>query len=255
MKTPYIVWLNPNYDRETLSAASKLLGGYVYEGSGDVGWLLETVNNAPRLQGFGTDVVSMVMPLETYIREENLHGITPDKQANKYTVAVYTEKPLGCTEWMEFFRREDFHHRVNPDYCREVFVGVLHGSGDLTYDLFREVCANYGGVSEDDPPLLLRNSPVAGYTDIAYLLKDCDGYRPEEVPVLLQQLEPESLRWLLYARNVEAVNCWMGQTKLDLWAYTNDAENEKMLFDDVFADVVCNWARDVVCQVEYAETE
>ena len=159
---------------------------------------------------------------------------------------------MDCTDWIDFFRREDFHHRVKPGYCNEVFSGVLHGSSDVTYQAFIDVCSNYGR-SEEDPPLVLKDSSVPGYTDIAYLLKD-HCYYPDDVPVLMQQLDREDLRWL-YRRNVEAINRWMAQTKLDLWGYADEGREESNSLIDKLADVVCNWAAEIVCQVEQEQND
>ena len=251
-KTPYIIWFNPNYDCDTLLSAFDLVNGQVYEGNGDDKWLLDMVNTDLKQEGFEADAASSVMTLEQYLANENLHGITPAKQANKHSAVVYIHTPMDCTDWIDFFRREDFHHRVKPDYCNEVFSGVLHGSSDVTYQAFIDVCSNYGR-SEEDPPLVLKDSSVPGYTDIAYLLKD-HCYYPDDVPVLMQQLDREDLRWL-YRRNVETINRWMAQTKLDLWGYADEGREESNSLIDKLADVVCNWAAEIVCQVEQEQND
>lgn len=254
-KTPYIIWFNSDYDYDTLLSAFELVNGKVYEGNGDDTWLLDMVNADLKQKGFEPDTVSSVLTLEQYLVNENLHDITPTKHANKHSAAVYTHTPMDCMDWIDFFRREDFHHRVKPDYCIEVFSGVLHGSADVTYEMFNDICARYG-VSDDDPPLVLRDSSVPGYTDIVYLLKDrpCQSDRSEQMFIYMQQLDREDLRWL-YRRNVEAINRWMAQTKLDLWGYADEGGEESNSLIDKLADVVCNWAAEIVCQVEQEQTD
>lgn len=254
-KTPYIIWFNSDYDYDKLLSAFELVNGKVYEGNGDDTWLLDMVNADLKQKGFEPDTVSSVLTLEQYLVNENLHDITPTKHANKHSAAVYTHTPMDCMDWIDFFRREDFHHRVKPDYCIEVFSGVLHGSADVTYEMFNDICARYG-VSDDDPPLVLRDSSVPGYTDIVYLLKDrpCQSDRSEQMFIYMQQLDREDLRWL-YRRNVEAINRWMAQTKLDLWGYADEGGEESNSLIDKLADVVCNWAAEIVCQVEQEQTD
>lgn len=254
-KTPYIIWFNSDYDYDKLLSAFELVNGKVYEGNGDDTWLLDMVNVDLKQKGFEPDTVSSVLTLEQYLVNENLHDITPTKHANKHSAVVYTHTPMDCMDWIDFFRREDFHHRVKPDYCNEVFSGVLHGSADVTYEMFNDICARYG-VSDDDPPLVLRDSSVPGYTDIAYLLKDrpCQSDRSEQMFIYMQQLDREDLRWL-YRRNVEAINRWMAQTKLDLWGYADEGGEESNSLIDKLADVVCNWAAEIVCQVEQEQTD
>ena len=46
-------------------------------------------------------------------------------------------------KFMEFFRREDFHEQITPDDAHEIFTGVLHGSSDISQELFQEVCDRY----------------------------------------------------------------------------------------------------------------
>lgn len=46
-------------------------------------------------------------------------------------------------EFMEFFRSKDFHSKVTPDDCVEIFRTVLTGSSDITTTLINEVIKDY----------------------------------------------------------------------------------------------------------------
>lgn len=47
-------------------------------------------------------------------------------------------------QFMEFFRSEDFHSKVTPDDCVEIFSTVLKGSSDISPELFNGVARDYG---------------------------------------------------------------------------------------------------------------
>lgn len=50
---------------------------------------------------------------------------------------------MNREQFMEFFRREDFHEQITPDDAREIFAGVLHGSDDITMELLSELWIDY----------------------------------------------------------------------------------------------------------------
>jgi len=50
---------------------------------------------------------------------------------------------ISREQFMEFFRSEDFHSKVTPDDCVEIFRTVLTGSSDITKELINDVISDY----------------------------------------------------------------------------------------------------------------
>lgn len=45
---------------------------------------------------------------------------------------------------MDVFRNEEIHELLSPDDTMEIFMNILHGSGDITHDTLDMLCSNYG---------------------------------------------------------------------------------------------------------------
>jgi hypothetical protein len=54
------------------------------------------------------------------------------------------QQPITREQFMEFFRRDDFHELITPDDAHEIWHGVLHGDSDITREGIQELCENYG---------------------------------------------------------------------------------------------------------------
>lgn len=52
-------------------------------------------------------------------------------------------------DFMEFYRRDDFHSLINEDACDEIFFGILKGSSDLTKEKLKWLCEYYGTTLND----------------------------------------------------------------------------------------------------------
>ncbi|CWO84220.1 fimbrial protein MS11-D1 precursor [Neisseria meningitidis] len=132
---------------------------------------------------------------------------------------------------------------LTDDQAQEVFQSIMRGR-DVGYSMLMEAVFD-SGIPDNDCFVLVPVPQIAGYDDIAYLLKDVE-YGPSDHIEFLEQVVSEKTAAWLFERNEETVLQWMEENGLNWGNFTDLNTSRPESKGKVIHKAIKSWAIDTV---------
>lgn len=235
----YIVWFHREF--EAAESAAQALNGQVLQIT-DSEYPKPADVAAERLRelGYSGDLINAVIPVDEYIRNENVNESMPSRCYNCYSASVVIPTPVTPDDWMVAFRDPEFRSLLSDEDAKEVFGGIMVGK-NTDYNLLMQAVSGCCHGQPDNYLLVPVDADLGGYDDLAYLLKDVEYSLENIETVLAQKLDTVDAEWL-YGRNRKTISWWMLDQGLGLEDFGHEHSRILEVPGKVRWEVVYRWS-------------